>query len=165
MQLPYIDLTLYIGKSINEPDVCWICGSDETTVSHHMIPRSYGGEKTSALVWICPNCHKNVHAVEEFAGNTGTLSDREVYDKMLETFFYLDPSDLPKAFLCVKIILTARDTIRGDPNKSVAFNTRLPADVHRRLVALRQVYPKLNQGLLVQEAINQLYFRHFGIKK
>lgn len=151
------------GPVNSKTDPCWICDEQIQLVEHHMIPRAYGGVN-GPTVYICSNCHKNVHAIESEIGSEPFQPD-DVLEMIKDKLFYIPETHLTRAFICIKMIIQARDAVEGDPNKSVVFMDRFPPVVKNQLRALRTVYPKLNQQKIVRLAIELLYSRHFPNNK
>lgn len=52
-------------KRIWKKHKCGYCGINTFCDVHHVIPRSKGGTNhKSNLIYLCPNCHRNIHAGE-----------------------------------------------------------------------------------------------------
>lgn len=52
-----------LSASIRKGNICHRCGSSEHLAVHHIIPVSYGGDRSQKnLVPLCPGCHATVEA-------------------------------------------------------------------------------------------------------
>ncbi len=47
-------------------DRCWVCETTQAEHRHHIIPLRAGGRNRALnIVSLCPDCHRNVHRIEE----------------------------------------------------------------------------------------------------
>ena len=54
----------YIKENIKKKECC-ICGIKENLELHHKKPLSYGGEEIlNNIIYLCSNCHKNIHKID-----------------------------------------------------------------------------------------------------
>lgn len=157
-KLKILSRYLHPGKYLNTNSPCYICDEGVVCVAHHIIPRQYGGDKTSMLVWICPNCHKNLHAVESAIGSKD-FKDPFNKEKLLDIFGYID--NHKKAIELLSVLLIARDVISNDPKKSKTVSFRSDYVTSNKIDKLKLVYTKKTTGDILKYAVDLLYKKHF----
>lgn len=157
-KLQFLRKYIVPGHIINDSGTCYICEDECVTVLHHAIPRSYGGEKSSILINLCPNCHKNLHAVEASIGDL-PAKKQIILPYLKQVFHYVD--DLTHAVECIIIILIARDVIKKDPKKSSVTSFRLSYREKNMLKKLKNVYPKKSQEQILRMSLKAFYEKHF----
>lgn len=145
---------------INGTDRCWICPETCSIEEHHIIPRCYGGEK-GPTVYICSVCHSLVHAVADELGDTPSSAITTIAQGARQVFVNENVA-LTHAIFLVRMIQSARELVKQDPNKTAVFQTRFSARTRTQLRGLRKVFPRLNQEKLVVLAIDNLYKKHLG---
>lgn len=73
--------------------ICELCrreGVNQVT-EHHLIPRDEGGAKL-ATAWLCPDCHKQIHALytnKELAVRLNTLESLELDENISKYLKYI----------------------------------------------------------------------------
>ena len=135
---------------LNSPGRCWVCGmrgTDEKLDSHHMVPRALGGGE-GPMVCLCQPCHRKTHELGKGADDVeGWPPSHPVARKRLE--------------ILAEVVKKAASMTDKDPNKSLVFMDRFPANTAKMLKMLAKG-TGMSQKNVVRAAIGALFARQFG---
>ena len=133
--------------SENSKGVCWVCGStpgEGKLDCHHMVPRALGGEE-GPTVWLCQPCHRRVH--EAGYGRGVEPSGCALSDS--------------RCSILGGTIMEAARVVKDDPNKSVVFTDRFPAETRKQLRELAKATGK-TQKEVVRMALAYMHRTLYG---
>lgn len=150
---------LIFNNRLGNINCCWLCDDspeDSTKVfeDHHIVPRHLGGTN-GPIVYLCSDCHTNVHDTAR-----DILKGKQLHIK------YRIQLQIDKLLYLSNVIVRAEIEIQKNPqNKIYVFNTILDYETHEMLTALVKYYRsnkcKVNQGIIFKKAISELYRKIF----
>lgn len=143
MTIQIVD-TLYLEE-------CWVCLVKRGTKNfeeHHVVPRSYGGER-GPTVSLCCDCHTTAHKAAD-----------ALYAKGNPVVPLANPMARERALYLAQVICNARSAIENinSENKRYVYSGFFDGKTHARLVRLA-AYLKMPQQKVIKYAINSLYER------
>ena len=111
---------------------CSVCSSTDSIDEHHLIPQAYGGAR-GPTVDLCANCHALVHKAARnprALRDVGNVAARRQIAEL------------------AGIAARAARAVGNDPNKSVQYSDRMPAELASKAKQLAAVH-----GCSIREAV------------
>lgn len=142
---------------LGDKKCCWLCdksANDPTTTfeDHHILPKHLGGEK-GPLVFLCSDCHTNVHKCAEklLKGNKWIPYKNKVH--------------IDKCLYLANVIVKATLLIESNSeNKIYVYSGTFDYSTHEMLVALVKYFKnnktKMNQDTIIKQAIREMYQKY-----
>lgn len=124
---------------------CAACGRTAELHEHHLVPRSCGGLH-GPTTDICPNCHDLVHKAALDPSVLRTVKDMATRRNIRDL---------------ASIVARAEAAVKNDPNRSVVFQDRMPAELARKVAELASLHG-CNKAEAVRLAIREEHSRWFG---
>lgn len=124
---------------------CAACDVFTELHEHHLIPRAFGGLH-GPTVEICPNCHDLVHKAARDPAALRTIKSIAVRRRIRDL---------------AAIAARAEAAVKNDPNRSVAFQDRMPADLANKVADLASLHG-CTKTEAVRIAIRGEHSRWFG---
>ena len=158
-------MTPYKALGLNKREClrpeCWICGSTITIELHHVIMRAYGGENWPT-VNLCADHHSMVHKLAISVERSIKDGNITVSESLIQISgkYSIEKKWLTRIKKLVTILITAKDLISADQNKTLVFSDRFTSDTANKLRSL-VVLLNSSQQKVVRTAIDQMYKRYF----